>query len=63
MRLAQLAAGFKERGVVAFDLAGGEAGNPATEHAEAFRIAREANLNVTIHAGEAAGALGLMDTE
>jgi len=56
VRLAQLAAGFKDRGVVAFDLAGGEAGNPATEHAEAFRIAREANLNVTIHAGEAAGA-------
>jgi len=56
VRLAQLAVGFKDRGVVAFDLAGGEAGNPPTDHAEAFRIAREANLNVTIHAGEAAGA-------
>jgi adenosine deaminase len=56
VRLAELAAGFKDRGVVAFDLAGGEAGNPATEHADAFRIAREANLGVTIHAGEAAGA-------
>ncbi|NNK49731.1 MAG: adenosine deaminase [Gemmatimonadetes bacterium] len=56
VRLARLAAGFKGRGVVAFDLAGGEAGNPATDHADAFRIAREANLNVTIHAGEAAGA-------
>jgi adenosine deaminase len=56
VRLAQLAVAFKDRGVVAFDLAGGEAGNPATAHAEAFRIAREANLNVTIHAGEAAGA-------
>ena len=56
VRLAELAVAFKDRGVVAFDLAGGEAGNPATEHAEAFRIAREANLNVTIHAGEAAGA-------
>ena len=59
VRLARLAVGFKERGVVAFDLAGGEAGNPATEHAEAFRIAREANLNVTIHAGEAAGAVSI----
>ena len=56
VRLAELAVAFKDRGVVAFDLAGGEAGNPATQHAEAFRIAREANLNVTIHAGEAAGA-------
>jgi len=56
VRLAELAVAFKDRGVVAFDLAGGEAGNPALEHAEAFRIAREANLSVTIHAGEAAGA-------
>ena len=56
VRLAELAVGFKDRGVAAFDLAGGEAGNPPTDHAEAFRIAREANLNVTIHAGEAAGA-------
>jgi adenosine deaminase len=56
VRLAELAVAFKDRGVVAFDLAGGEAGNPAIEHAEAFRIAREANQNITIHAGEAAGA-------
>jgi adenosine deaminase len=54
--LAELAVAFKDRGVVAFDLAGGEAGNPAIEHAEAFRIAREANQNITIHAGEAVGA-------
>jgi adenosine deaminase len=51
VRLAELAVAFKDRGVVAFDLAGGEAGNPAIEHAEAFRIAREANQNITIHAG------------
>ncbi len=56
VRLAELAVAFKDRGVVAFDLAGGEAGNPAIEHAEAFRIARESNQNITIHAGEAAGA-------
>ena len=60
-RLAQLAVAFKDRGVVAFDLAGGEAGNPASAHAEAFRIAREANVNVTIHAGEAAGAESIAD--
>jgi adenosine deaminase len=55
-RLAELAVAYGDRGVVAFDLAGGEAGNPPTDHAEAFRIAREAHLNITIHAGEAAGA-------
>jgi adenosine deaminase len=61
VRLAELAVAFKHRGVVAFDLAGGEAGNPASAHVEAFRIARRANLNVTIHAGEAAGAESIAD--
>jgi adenosine deaminase len=61
VRLAELAVSFKGRGVVAFDLAGGEAGNPASGHAEAFRIAREANLSLTIHAGEAAGAESIAD--
>lgn len=55
VRLAELAVAFWGRGVVAFDLAGGEAGHPAADHAEAFRIARHANLNLTVHAGEAAG--------
>jgi adenosine deaminase len=53
--LAELTVGFKERGVVAFDLAGGEAGNPAREHADAFRVVRDANIGVTVHAGEADG--------
>jgi adenosine deaminase len=56
VRLAELAVEYRGRGVVAFDLAGGEAGNPPTDHAEAFRVARRGNQNVTIHAGEAAGA-------
>ncbi|MFZ8926439.1 MAG: hypothetical protein ACO3CU_06750 [Candidatus Nanopelagicales bacterium] len=30
-------------------------GNPASRHAEAFRIAREAGLGITVHAGEADG--------
>jgi adenosine deaminase len=46
---------LRGQGVVAFDLAGGEAGRPAADHAEAFRIAREGLLGVTVHAGEAAG--------
>jgi adenosine deaminase len=56
MELAELAVGFKDRGVVGFDLAGGEAGNPAITHADAFRYARYHDLPCTCHAGEGAGA-------
>jgi adenosine deaminase len=56
LELAQLAVEFKNDGVVAFDLAGGEKGNPASRHAEAFRYAREHDLAVTVHAGEGDGA-------
>ncbi|MDP2343172.1 MAG: adenosine deaminase [Deltaproteobacteria bacterium] len=54
-RLAELAVAFKGRGVVAFDLAGGERGNPAKDHAKAFELIRENNMNTTVHAGEAYG--------
>jgi adenosine deaminase len=54
--MARLAVEFKNEGVVAFDLAGGEKGNPAARHVEAFRYAREHNLAVTVHAGEGDGA-------
>ena len=53
--LAKLAVEFRNDGVVAFDLAGGEKGNPAALHVEAFRYAREHNLAVTVHAGEGDG--------
>jgi adenosine deaminase len=56
MQLAELAVGFKDQGVVGFDLAGAEAGNPPTAHREAFDHAAYNNLPVTIHAGEADGA-------
>jgi adenosine deaminase len=56
LEMAKLAVEFKNDGVVAFDLAGGEKGNPASLHAEAFRYAREHNLAVTVHAGEGDGA-------
>ncbi len=42
-------------GVVGFDLAGPEAGFPPDDHLEACQIIREANLGLTIHAGEADG--------
>ena len=56
MEMAELAVAYQARGVVAFDLAGGELGNPAREHAKAFEYARHNNLAVTVHAGEGDGA-------
>jgi adenosine deaminase len=56
MEMAELAVAYRDRGVVAFDLAGGELGNPAHVHAPAFDFARNSNLAVTVHAGEGDGA-------
>ena len=56
LEMAQLAVEFKNEGVVAFDLAGGEKGHPAARHVAAFRYAREHNLAVTVHAREGDGA-------
>jgi len=55
VELAELAVAFKDQGVVAFDLAGGEAGNPPTKHRKACQLAVDNNLALTLHAGEAAG--------
>ena len=54
--LAELAVAFKRQGVVGFDLAGGEAGNPAKAHRTAFEHARCHDLACTCHAGEGDGA-------
>ena len=42
-------------GVVGFDIAGSEAGNPPTRHLAAFQEIAKANSHITIHAGEAFG--------
>ena len=55
LALAQVAGRYVNEGVVGFDLAGDEAGHPPILHEDAFRIARSLGLNITIHAGEAAG--------
>jgi adenosine deaminase len=55
MRMAEMAVEHKHEGIVAFDLAGGEAGNPPKGHLHAFYHARNNLLNLTIHAGEAWG--------
>lgn len=55
LQMAELCTAYKHRGVVAFDLAGAEAENPAKKHREAFQLILKNNVNVTIHAGEAYG--------
>jgi adenosine deaminase len=56
MELAELAVAYAGRGVVGFDLAGGEAGHPASAHAAAFAYARRHDMACTCHAGEGDGA-------
>ena len=53
--IAKLAVAYRDRGVVGFDLAGDEKGNPPKGHLEAFQYIRNKNFNLTIHAGEAFG--------
>jgi adenosine deaminase len=53
--LAELAVAYRHRGVVGFDLAGGELGHPARAHAKAFDFARSHDLACTCHAGEGDG--------
>ena len=56
LELARLAVDYRKRGVVGFDLAGGEANHPASLHAKAFEHARCNDLACTCHAGEGDGA-------
>lgn len=50
--VARLAARFRDRGVVGFDLAGPERGFPLSDHRDAIRVAREGGVHLTLHAGE-----------
>lgn len=55
--LARTAAAFLADGLTGWDLAGPEAAFPdPLVHAESFRIARDAGLGITVHAGEWGGA-------
>ncbi len=53
--MARLSVAYKNRGIVAFDLAGAEYDHPAKHHREAFQLIRNNNIDCTIHAGEAFG--------
>lgn len=56
MPMAELAVKYRDKGAVAFDLAGEEAGHPAKKHVDAFHYCQRENFNITVHAGEAFGA-------
>ncbi|MGH9124662.1 MAG: adenosine deaminase [Acidimicrobiales bacterium] len=58
---ARLAQVYRERGVVSFGLANDEAGHPPGQFAAAFRIARDAGLLSTPHAGELAGPESIVE--
>ena len=55
MELAELTVDHRQKGVVAFDLAGAEDSHPAKKHRDAFYRVINANVAATIHAGEAYG--------
>ena len=55
LELAKLAIAYKNKGVLGFDLAGAEADYPAKHHKEAFYLALNNNINITVHAGEGYG--------
>ena len=61
LEIAELAIQSRGRGVVGFDLAGAEAGHPASRHLDAFDYLRAHNGRFTIHAGEAFGLPSIHD--
>lgn len=61
MAAARTAIRFRDSGVVGFDIAGPEAGFPASRQAEAFDLLRAEHVPFTIHAGEAAGTESIED--
>ena len=53
--IAETAISFMDKGIVGFDIAGPEIDFPPKLHRQAFDIAHNNSLPITIHAGEAAG--------
>src|SRR5574340_411070 len=50
LEIARQSVAFRDRGVVAFDLAGAEAGRPPGVHQAAFDLAADGCLGITVHA-------------
>ncbi|MFC9985152.1 adenosine deaminase [Microbacterium keratanolyticum] len=59
LEIAKLAVDFRGRGAVGFDIAGPEAGFPASNHRAAFDFLAEKMFPVTVHAGEADGVASI----
>ena len=55
LEVAEAAVRWRDRGVVAFDIAGPEDGYPPDDHLAAFHLCQRENFHITIHAGEAYG--------
>jgi len=55
LEVAELAVRHRPNGVVGFDVAGPEAGYPASKYTDAFEVAAKNYLPITVHAGEADG--------
>ncbi|MBR0478036.1 MAG: adenosine deaminase [Solobacterium sp.] len=55
-RTVELAAKYKDKGVVGIDLAGDETATPIEDYADQFALARRLGVKYTIHAGEAGPA-------
>ena len=61
MEIAELAVRHRDNGVVGFDIAGAEAGFPASNHKAAFDYLAEHMFPTTVHAGEADGVESIRD--
>ncbi|MHB1327140.1 MAG: adenosine deaminase [Gemmatimonadales bacterium] len=61
LAIAEHSVRMQSHGVVAFDLAGDEAGRMPGVHAKAFDAAKAGGLAITIHAGEAAGPVSIAE--
>lgn len=59
--VARLVVDNRDRGVVAFDLAGPEDGFPPARHRAALELLADELMPVTLHAGEAAGIASIRD--
>jgi adenosine deaminase len=55
VEIAELAIRHRDNGVLAFDMAGPEAGYPPTRYLDAFQLIKHENFHSTLHAGEAFG--------
>ncbi len=62
METVRLVEQFKGSNVVAFDIAGDEAGFPVSNHIKAFEYAKANHIHCTAHAGEAKGPDSVWET-